>query len=62
MFRVPEGPVLFDHTSILKTVEKRWNLPRSPPGMRGAQHRARSAFTEDGLRTYIHSHAEPQND
>ena len=52
----------FDHTSILKTVEKRWNLPRSPPGMRGAQHRARSAFTEDGLRTYIHSHAEPQND
>jgi phospholipase C len=26
VFRVPEGGMLFDHTSILKTVETRWNL------------------------------------
>ncbi len=27
VFRVPAGSVPFDHTSILKTVEERWNLP-----------------------------------
>jgi phospholipase C len=27
VFRVPGGSVPFDHTSILKTVEERWNLP-----------------------------------
>lgn len=27
VFRVPEGSVPFDHTSILKTVELRWNVP-----------------------------------
>jgi len=27
VFRVPDGSVPFDHTSILKTVEERWNLP-----------------------------------
>lgn len=27
VFRVPAGSTPFDHTSILKTVEKRWNLP-----------------------------------
>jgi phospholipase C len=27
VFRVPPGSVPFDHTSILKTVEARWNLP-----------------------------------
>ena len=26
VFRVPDGTTPFDHTSILKTVEKRWNL------------------------------------
>jgi len=27
VFRVPAGSVPFDHTSILKTIEERWNLP-----------------------------------
>src|SRR5207244_3726994 len=27
VFRVPDGSVPLDHTSILKTVEQRWNLP-----------------------------------
>jgi phospholipase C len=27
VFRVPEGAMPFDHTSILKTIEKRWGLP-----------------------------------
>ncbi len=27
VFRTPAGATPFDHTSILKTVEKRWNLP-----------------------------------
>jgi phospholipase C len=27
VFRVPEGTMPIDHTSILKTIEKRWNLP-----------------------------------
>jgi phospholipase C len=27
VFRVPSGSVPFDHTSVLKTVEERWNLP-----------------------------------
>jgi len=27
VFRVPSGSVPFDHTSTLKTVEERWNLP-----------------------------------
>ncbi|MFI9722096.1 alkaline phosphatase family protein [Streptomyces sp. NPDC052396] len=27
VFRVPEGSVPLDHTSVLKTVEQRWNLP-----------------------------------
>jgi phospholipase C len=27
VFRVPSGSVPFDHTSILKTLEERWNLP-----------------------------------
>jgi phospholipase C len=27
VFRVPSGAMPFDHTSILKTVESRWNLP-----------------------------------
>jgi phospholipase C len=27
VFRVPDGTMPLDHTSILKTVEKRWNLP-----------------------------------
>ena len=27
VFRVPDGSVPLDHTSILKTLEKRWNLP-----------------------------------
>jgi phospholipase C len=27
VFRVPEGTMPLDHTSILKTVENRWNLP-----------------------------------
>ena len=27
VFRVPAGSMPFDHTSILKTVEQRWNLP-----------------------------------
>jgi phospholipase C len=27
VFRIPAGSVPFDHTSVLKTVEERWNLP-----------------------------------
>lgn len=27
MFRVPENTTPLDHTSILKTIERRWNLP-----------------------------------
>ena len=27
MFRAPQDATPFDHTSILKTVERRWNLP-----------------------------------
>jgi phospholipase C len=27
VFRVPAGGIPFDHTSILKTIETRWNLP-----------------------------------
>jgi phospholipase C len=27
VFRVPAGSMPFDHTSILKTIERRWNLP-----------------------------------
>lgn len=27
VFRVPEGSMPFDHTSILKTIEARWNVP-----------------------------------
>jgi phospholipase C len=27
VFRVPEGATPLDHTSILKTIEVRWNLP-----------------------------------
>ncbi len=27
VFRVPEGSTPFDHTSVLKTIEQRWNLP-----------------------------------
>jgi phospholipase C len=27
VFRMPEGTMPIDHTSILKTIEKRWNLP-----------------------------------
>ncbi|WP_158754112.1 alkaline phosphatase family protein [Dyella sp. S184] len=27
VFRVPEGSMPFDHTSILKTIEQRWNVP-----------------------------------
>ena len=27
MYRVPAGSTPLDHTSILKTVEQRWNLP-----------------------------------
>jgi phospholipase C len=27
VFRVPDGSVPFDHTSVLKTIEQRWNLP-----------------------------------
>ncbi|MFF6946942.1 alkaline phosphatase family protein, partial [Streptomyces lavendulae] len=38
VFRVPDGSVPLDHTSVLKTVEERWNLPaltardRAAPG------------------------------
>jgi phospholipase C len=120
VFRVPAGSVPFDHTSILKTVEERWNLPpltqrdavapsvadvltlttprtddvlagvtvpaagppgpaaeaelpshlqevqaelisrRYPAGQSSIPGAAQSAFTEEGLRSYIHSHAEPQ--
>ena len=31
VFRVPEGSVPLDHTSILKTLENRWNLPALTP-------------------------------
>jgi phospholipase C len=122
VFRVPAGSVPFDHTSILKTVEERWNLPaltardgvapsvadvlslttprtddvlagvsvptaaaqgpsaaaglpshlqevqaelisrRYPAGQSDIPGAARSAFTETGLRSYIHSHAETQHD
>ncbi len=119
VFRVPAGSVPFDHTSILKTVEERWNLPplsardavapsiadvltltaprtddvlaavtvptagagpaaglpshlqevqaelisrQYPAGQSDIPGATRSAFTEEGLRTYIHSHAEPQED
>jgi len=27
VFRVPDGAMPFDHTSVLKTIEKRWSLP-----------------------------------
>jgi phospholipase C len=114
--------VPLDHTSILKTVEERWNLPpltqrdavapsladvlslttprtddvlagvtvptaattgpaaeaelpshlqevqaelisrRYPAGQSDIPGAARSAFTETGLRSYIHSHAETQHD
>jgi phospholipase C len=27
VYRVPDGSVPLDHTSLLKTVEQRWNLP-----------------------------------
>ena len=43
VFRVPAGSVPFDHTSILKTVEERWNLP--PLSARDAvapEHRRRA--------------------
>jgi phospholipase C len=118
VFRVPAGSVPLDHTSILKTVEERWNLPpltqrdavapsladvlslttprtddvlagvtvptaattgpaaeaelpshlqevqaelisrRYPAGQSSIPGAGQSAFTEEGLRTYIHSHAE----
>ena len=117
VFRVPSGSVPFDHTSILKTVEERWNLPpltardavapgigdvlsltaprtddalagvtvptatdpgpsaglashlqevqaelisrRYPAGQSSIPGAAAPAFTETGLRSYIHSHAVP---
>jgi phospholipase C len=122
VFRVPAGSVPFDHTSILKTVEERWNLPpltqrdavapsladvlslttvrtddvlagvtvptaatagpaaeaelpshlqevqaelisrRYPAGQSAIPGAAQAAFTETGLRSYIHSHASPQHD
>jgi phospholipase C len=119
VFRVPAGSVPLDHTSVLKTVEQRWNLPaltardaaapglgdvlslttprtddalagvtvptaadagpsvghashlqevqaelisrRYPAGQSDIPGAAQSAFTETGLRSYIHSHAEPQH-
>ena len=109
----------FDHTSILKTVEERWNLPplsardavapsiadvlsltaprtddvlagvtvptapgrrpsaglpshlqevqadlisrQYPAGQSDIPGVARAAFTEEGLRSYIHTHAAPQD-
>ncbi len=120
VFRVPAGSVPFDHTSILKTVEERWNLPpltqrdavapsvadvlslttprtddvlagvtvpttgaagpsaglpshlqevqaelisrQYPAGQSDIPGAARSTFTEEGLRGYIHTHAELQQD
>ncbi|MGW5481527.1 alkaline phosphatase family protein [Streptomyces sp. NPDC004008] len=29
VFRVPDGTTPLDHTSILKTIQPRWTLPRS---------------------------------
>jgi phospholipase C len=54
VFRVPAGTTPIDHTSILKTVQQRWNLPSltardaAAPGLGGVLTLA-AARTDDAL-------------
>ncbi len=48
VFRVPDGSVPLDHTSILKTVEQRWNLPAAHRQGRGRPRRRRRAQPHHG--------------